>query len=447
MAKETSGLDFQERPLKVSVLQPVVDAVMKSLFLRNGLFAVCWCAAFSAAEAGVGITQPQPVPGAPLPSLCRVLDRGPVLYRSVSSWIRKVKLTLIGQYQTAAVSPNGANKFCPSSGGHNSEWRRAYLGGDVVMGDGSWRLSNLTNVGDLEGRHREVRGEWTGSRTEWSLYELYLEKTVPGIKFRAGKLTPHLTSEYCLASSRIKTVERSALCNELIPISNWGLEANFQKNARSLYHSYGIYLNANGTDLKDEIQFHSADNVFALNAMKWKVASPAWDSQTLGYQYAHNFTEWRGRKIPSTSDYCGTGAQDVISLSWDASRGAFSVMGNLLAGVGIVGQPGAKNVYGLVLQPVYRISPHLEGVFQYQCSFGNRSVKLNTRYAPSVTHYPGWVDSMHSFYLGLNCYLCPEAVNAVKLMLAVEYVTSRVDSAMAKAFNGWSVFGAVRFKF
>ena len=138
---------------------------------------------------------------------------------------------------------------------------------------------------------------------------------------------------------------------------------------------------------------------------------------------------------------------DVISLSWDASRGAFSIMGNLLAGVGIVGQPGAKNVYGLVLQPVYRISPHFEGVFQYQCSFGNRSVKLNTRYVPSVTHYPAWVDSMHSFYLGLNCYLCPEAVNAVKLMLAVEYVTSHVDSATAKAFNGWSVFGAVRFKF
>ena len=56
------------------------------------------------------------------------------------------------------------------------------------------------------------------------------------------------------------------------------------------------------------------------------------------------------------------------------------------------------------------------------------------------------VGGQHAFlYLGLNCYLCPEAVNAVKLMLAVEYVTSRVDSTTAKAFNGWSVFGAVRF--
>ncbi len=166
--------------------------------------------------------------GIPFSPWCGALARGPVLYRDDSSWIRKVKLTLIGQYQTAAVSPNGSNRFCPDSGGHNSEWRRAYLGADILLGDGSWRLSNLTNVGDLEGRHREVRGEWTGSHTEWSLYELYLEKTLPGVKLRAGKLTPHLTSEYCLPSSRIKTVERSAICNELIPISNWGFEANFR---------------------------------------------------------------------------------------------------------------------------------------------------------------------------------------------------------------------------
>lgn len=272
--------------------------MMKLVFPGMSLLAVCWCAAFPSAEAGVGAAQSQPVSGESLPSLCRVLDRGPVLYRNDSSWIRKVKLTLIGQYQAAAVSPNGANKFCASSGGHNNGWRRAYLGGDILMGDGSWRLSNLTNVGDLEGRHREVRGEWIGSHTEWSLYELYLEKTMSGVKLRAGKLTPHLTSEYCLASSRIKTVERSALCNELIPISNWGLEANFQKDAKSLYHSYGVYLNANGTDLKDEIQFHSADNLFLLNAMKWKVASPMWDSQFLGYQYAHNLRNGGEGKSP-----------------------------------------------------------------------------------------------------------------------------------------------------
>ena len=32
-------------------------------------------------------------------------------------------------------------------------------------------------------------------------------------------------------------------------------------------------------------------------------------------------------------------------------------------------------------------------------------------------------------------------------MLGLEYVTSHTNSATAKAFNGWSLYGAVRFKF
>ena len=49
------------------------------------LLAACWYAAFPAAEAGAGAVQSQPVSGGSLPSLCRVLDRGPVLYRNDSS--------------------------------------------------------------------------------------------------------------------------------------------------------------------------------------------------------------------------------------------------------------------------------------------------------------------------------------------------------------------------
>ncbi len=70
----------------------------------------------------------------------------PVLYRNDSSWIRKVKLMLIGQYQAAAVSPNGAR---------NS----ARLPAAITTGGGA-----LTWAATI------------GSHTEWSLYELYLEK-------------------------------------------------------------------------------------------------------------------------------------------------------------------------------------------------------------------------------------------------------------------------------
>ena len=55
--------------------------MMKPVFLGKYLLAACWCAAFPAAEAGAGTAQLHPASGDSLPSLCRVLDRGSVLYR------------------------------------------------------------------------------------------------------------------------------------------------------------------------------------------------------------------------------------------------------------------------------------------------------------------------------------------------------------------------------
>ena len=89
----------------------------------------------------------------------------------------------------------------------------------------------------------------------------------------------------------------------------------------------------------------------------------------------------------------------------------------LLAGVGIVGQPGAKNVYGLVLQPVYRISPHLEGVFQYQMCIrdsviGNAGSRL-TAYAGPLNFPELIINSFDSFVV-----LCLRLTLAVFLAAA-----------------------------
>ena len=133
MSKGASGLDFRRGLLKMCA-QFVCLAYDEACFSRNvpvGRLLVC---RLSGGGSRCGSSSVPAGFRGSLPSLCRVLDRGPVLYRNDSSWIRKVKLTLIGQYQAAAVSPNGANKFCPSSGGHNNGWRRAYLGGDILMG-------------------------------------------------------------------------------------------------------------------------------------------------------------------------------------------------------------------------------------------------------------------------------------------------------------------------
>lgn len=98
MSKGASGLDFRRGLLKMCA-QFVCLAYDEACFSRTvpvGRLLVC---RLSGGGSWRGAVQSQPVSGGSLPSLCRVLDRGPVLYRNDSSWIRKVKLTLIGQYQ------------------------------------------------------------------------------------------------------------------------------------------------------------------------------------------------------------------------------------------------------------------------------------------------------------------------------------------------------------
>lgn len=378
-------------------------------------------------------------------SFCEALARGPVLYEDKDSFIRKFKLMMTGQYQFGTVSPSGRNRYKHDSGGHNSEWRRAYLGFEAVLGDGSWRLVNQNNVGDLEARNTLQDGRWIDNHTQWSIYELYLEKKISGFgKLKLGKVTPHYTSEYSQSSSIIKTVERSAICNELVPLSNWAIEANYQEDKDTL-HTFGVYLNANGVNLRDEIQFNSDDNVFAMIGSKWKIDSSIWDEQHWGMEYVHNFANWRGRSVDADSNYQGPGAQDIISVGWDAKVGNLGLMANFLAGMGIQGKEGAKNVWGGVFQATYRVCDHVELVSQQACAFGKNSVKLYSRYVPSVTSYPSWVDSMYSVYFGANWYLCPESINTVKLMTGVEYITSRAKSG--NAYDGWNFYGALRFKF
>ncbi len=421
----------------------------------NKSILLCCAGIVMSGVAAMGGEQSIVAPAEPVvkeQSFCEKLVSWPVLYENEDSFIRKVKLNLRGQYQMASVNPSGDNNFRPGSGGHNDEWRRTYLGAQIWLGDGTWRINNLTNVGGLEGRETQKGGAWVHNHTDWSLYELYLEKTLPGVKVLAGKLTPHITYEYCQSSAAIKTIERSALCNQLSPISNWGLEANFQKDKKSFYHSYGVYLNANGTELKDELQFHTEDNLFAMVSFRMPGVSHGLEYNT-AFQYAHNFTEWRGRTKAAWSQYQGIGAQDVLSLSWDVKCDERNtVMVNALAGIGVVGQPGAKNVYGLVFQYTLGLgcmglSDQVEYVFQYQYGTGRDSVKMNGRYVPNVTNYAGWVDSMHSFYWGLNFYLCPKSINTAKLMLGAEYVDSESARAGVRAFHGWSFLAAMRFNF
>lgn len=376
-------------------------------------------------------------------TLCSRLSSWPVLYRSDDGLVRRLKINLRGQYQMAAVSPNGANRFRPGSGGHNAEWRRAYIGGELLLADG-WRIWNLTNIGDLEGKKAPVHGEWSCRHTDWSLYELYVEKKWKKSRIQLGKLTPHYTSEYCLSSSVIKTVERSAMVNQVITVSNWGLWGAYEPQKGEEYAA-GLYLSDTNRDLSREVSWSDDGRVFSLLAMKKALEPCGAMKQTLSAQYVHNFAHYRGRVVPAGTDYAGPGMRDVVSLGWDGSCADWAFMGNLIGGWGLEGRTKGKQAYGLIAMASNRLAPHWEGVVRYQFSLGRDAVKTDARYIVSVTEYPAWVDRLQAVYLGLNYYFCPEVPDMMKLMFGLEYTATSAHGA--NGFDGWTLMGAARFRF
>lgn len=367
----------------------------------------------------------------------------PVLYKADEGLVRRVKLNVRGQYQEAAVSPNGANRFRPGSGGHNAEWRRAYLGGEIRFADG-WRIWNLTNVGGLEGKRAASHGAWVHRHTDWSLYELYVEKKWTKGRVNLGKLTPHYTPEYCLSSSAIKTVERSAMVNQVITVSNWGLWGAYEPSREEEYAA-GVYLSDTNRDLSREVAWSDEGRVFTLLSVKRRLAARGGFRQTLSGQYVHNFARFRGRAVPADSDYAGPCMQDTVSLGWEASCANWSFMGNLIGGWGLEGRAKGKQAYGLIGMVSNRFAPHWEAVLRFQCSLGRDAVKADTRYITSVTEYPAWVDRLQAVYLGLNYYVFPAVPDMMKLMLGVEYTATSAHGA--QGFDGWTIMGAARFRF
>ncbi len=405
---------------------------MFSRFLIGATVCLCW-AAGSLAGAREDAEN----------ALSHRLAAWPVVYRADAGMVRRIKLNVRGQYQTAAVSPNGANRFRPGSGGRNAEWRRAYLGGEIRFADG-WRLWNLTNVGGLEGKRAASHGAWEHRHTDWSLYELYVEKKWSRGRVNLGKLTPHYTPEYCLSSSAIKTVERSAMVNQVIAISNWGLWGAYEPTEKTEYAA-GLYLSDTNRDLSREISWSDDGRAFSLLSAKRRLASLGGLTQTLSGQYVHNFARFRGRAVPAGSDYAGPGMQDIVSLGWEASCANWSFMGNLIGGWGLEGRAKGKQAYGLIGMAANRFAPHWEAVARYQCSLGRDAVKTDVRYIASVTEYPAWVDRLQAVYLGLNYYVFPDNPDMMKLMLGVEYTATSAHGS--KGFDGWTIMGAARFRF
>lgn len=218
------------------------------------------------------------------------------------------------------------------------------------------------------------------------------------------------------SSKNIKTIERSAIANKVYgPIrlsgttlaaekGDWsytlGLFGEFDLETVGWYDNGFAYYLSLGYEPTD-----SAEYIF--DALLADYDDPGIVGEIFGYDYA-------------------------LSLSGRYDLGKWEFMWNVIYGDNSGSGDRSGNFYGLVLMPSYwLIDEKLElvGRYQYQGAEEDEGIRLNSRYvrradrigdpdSPDVNGGRG--DEHHSFYAGLNWYLCG---HNLKLMTGVEYDT------------------------
>ncbi len=385
----------------------------------------------------------------PSASLCDWLSSWSKLYKADKEQnpiIQELNVSLRMQYQMGWVDPTG-DAVQTRGGGHNDEWRRFRLGVNAKMFNGKLKLVNVWNVGGVDGQRTLQNGSWHHQDTETSLYELYAEYTADPVAISIGKVKPAFTSEYRTSSSAIITVERSVLVNQLRSETNYGLQFKNSDKKDKVGWLLGAYLNANGDKRRDELEFNAQDNAFVMGQISYDTSGFLTEKGRVWFDYVHNFTDYTGKK--KSANYQGTGAEDIVALSWDMTEGKWSFVTELMGGFNIVDnadKAASDNVWGFVLMPSYKFTPNWEGVFRYQFADGDRAIKTEKRYITAMTNAASAANSLNAFYLGVNYYVCEKDPNMMKIMTGVEYSDYTADKGV-KAFSGWSYYVALRSNF
>ncbi len=385
-------------------------------------------------------------------------------------YIQEFNVSLRMQYGMDWIDPNGEGRVMGEREGNgrrfNDEWRRFRAGFNMKFLK-NFKLTNVWNIGGMDGleSYNAAENRWDTTDLTYSLYELNLEYKGGPVTYALGKMKPRITGEYRTSSSAILTIERSMLVNQLRSETNYGFQVNNSNKNDKLGWAAGIWMNGNGGtgtgsfNNRIEPAFNSQDNCFVTGTLSYDTSNDVFLKKSrLWLDYAHNFTKWgddaqnkaydKLHNYSFKSKYQGTGAKDVVALTWEGSQGDFSLMTEVMAGFNVIGmKAGAENVFGVTIMPSYKFTPNWEGVLRYQMAAGSNAVKWEKRYTQNST-YSGTSDCMQALYLGVNYYIFECNPNMAKIMAGIEYAHSNgTDASKQKGFTGWSYNIAFRTNF
>ncbi len=384
-----------------------------------------------------------------------------IVYENEDSYVRKVRLAWSQQWQMASVQPNGSNGLHLKDGAtpYNHEFRRSYLGVNVDFAGGT-QFHTWIRPGGLPSRFTYSNGRTKRNFTYFNFYDIWVSQkieAVKGLTVKVGKICPLITTEYSTSSSTLKCIERSVVGNQFGLDSNWGIDVTYAPNKTDKVY-FQLMANDRAPSSKNpnhkdvygdgkgfKGEFGWEDKCFAIigAAHKFNVTDEGYHQ--VSAQYGHDFDNSYDNDTKRGANYYGLNVKDAISVGYDYVQGKFHLQTNVVAAFDQVGAQGHKNI-GLQFQPMYSLTPNIDLVFRYAGMTGHGSCKLGAdRYICTQTTASSWVDSINSFYFGVNFYANSRVKDAAKLMFGAEYLTARKDGK--DCYNGWEFITAIRSAF
>lgn len=379
-------------------------------------------AGFAVTTMGAHAGEPAPVLATPPAEnsgdWCDTLQGLGTLYKSSDNpWIQEVKLfgRFHYQYGYSDISNNGDDYS-----GDGDEIRRFRAGMSVKF------LNGFKAVGRAEFEDGGFRNHEAFSYA--GMDEAYLQYDFGDVGFLEdftvgyGRYKVKFGGEEYISSKKIKTIERSNLNNLFVPIRPTGILMNASRGDYDM--SFGFFSAASGDqDWSDwsggEFYFGSIgrglgdDSAIRADLMINDASED--EDEILGYDWA-------------------------AALTYETKVGAWDLLANFT-----YGDMGSEDAYGIVIIPSYMlIEDRLEAVFRYQWANSSGDIIPATR--RNVRNVAGNEDPArgiargdenHTFYAGLNYFLCDH--NA-KVMVGAEYETLDGDRVDLEATTLWAAF-------
>lgn len=398
---------------------------------------------------------------APAEDWTDAVKRALVVYENENTFVQKVSFAFRQQWQMAIVQPNGSNGLHLKDGAspYNCEFRRSWLGVNVDTRTGT-RFHTYMRFGGLPIRETYSKGRTKRNFSYTDLYDIYISQKLgekDAFTLRAGKFAHKFTSDLRESNAEIECVERSLICNQFGLDTNWGVELEYKPDkqnqlfvqlfandrasaSKSLTHT-DCYRDGRG--LKGEFGWEDKCFIIIGGTHKFNVTEHGYHA--ISAEYLHDFNNaYNGKRIPGANNY-GAGFKDALSIGYEYKKDKLTFTSNLVAAFEQQNGNGSNNI-GLQLQPVYAITPQVDLVFRYVGMMGDGACKLGgDRYICTQTTAPSWVDSIHTFYFGVDLYASPKNKHAAKLMFGAEYTTARKGGS--DCYNGWEFTSAVRVNF